>query len=164
MQQVNSLSLVKVQEATNLSQARSEVVLNGNNTGIIVPGEILEAAVLINEQRYVLFLTDDVIFEESLTVALIDLRGGIKEVVRVGNEYATGYFEALSVTADSISFRFIGESLWTVTVSDTPRFRLPFVPDPQGVKRDTGFKKYMNISVTAAPEGHRSLIRPRWKT
>ncbi|ELY3758892.1 hypothetical protein SMX63_000924 [Cronobacter universalis] len=164
MQQVNSLSLVKVQEATGLSQARSEVVLNGNNTGIIVPGEILEASVQVNEQRYVLFLTDDVIFEESLIIALIDLRGGIKEVVRVGNEYATGYFEALSVTADSISFRFIGEYFWTVTVSDTPRFRLPFVPDPQGVKRDTGFKKYMNISVTAAPEGLRSLIRPRWKT
>ncbi|EPE7488656.1 hypothetical protein ACSMAF_000669 [Cronobacter universalis] len=164
MQQVNSLSLMKVQEATNLSQARSEVVLNGNNTGIIVPGEILEATVQVNEQRYVLFLTDDVIFEESLTIALIDLRGGIKEVVRVGNEYATGYFEALSVTADSISFRFIGEYLWTVTVSDTPRFRLPFVSDPQGVKRDTGFKKYINISVTAAPEGHRSLIRPRGKT
>ncbi|ELY3467802.1 hypothetical protein SMX26_002399 [Cronobacter universalis] len=164
MQQVNSLSLMKVQEATNLSQARSEVVLNGNNTGIIVPGEILEAAVLINEQRYVLFLTDDVIFEESLTIALLDLHEGIKEVVRVGNEYATGYFEALSVTADSISFRFIGEYLWTVTIFDTPRFRLPFVPDPQGVKRDTGFKKYINISVTAAPEGHRSLIRSRWKT
>ncbi|EGT4371840.1 hypothetical protein SNQ26_000160 [Cronobacter malonaticus] len=148
MQQVNSLSLMKIQGATDLSQARSEVVLNGNNTGIIVPGEILEAAVLINEQRYVLFLTDDVIFEESLTVALIDLREGIKEVVRVGNEYATGYFEALSVTANSINFRFIGEYPWTVTVSDIPRFRLPFVSDPQGVKRDTGFKKYMNISVT----------------
>lgn len=33
MQQVNSLSLMKVQEATDLSQARSEVVLDGNNTG-----------------------------------------------------------------------------------------------------------------------------------
>ncbi|EOI5793290.1 hypothetical protein ACMS1S_001445 [Cronobacter malonaticus] len=148
MQQVNSLSLVKVQGATDLSQARSEVIRDGNNTGIIVPGEILEAAVLINEQRYVLFLTDDVIFEESLTIALFDLREGIKEIVWLGNEYATGYFEALSVTADSISFRFIGEYLWTVTVSDIPRFRLPFVSDPQGVKRDTGFKKYMNISVT----------------
>ncbi|EPT6930616.1 hypothetical protein ACVRUG_000119 [Cronobacter malonaticus] len=148
MQQVNSLSLVKVQGATDLSQARSEVIRDGNNTGIIVPGEILEAAVLINEQRYVLFLTDDVIFEESLTIALFDLREGIKEIVWLGNEYATGYFEALAVTANSINFRFIGEYLWTVTVSDIPRFRLPFVSDPQGVKRDTGFKKYMNISVT----------------
>ncbi|EOI5729182.1 hypothetical protein ACMS09_002641 [Cronobacter malonaticus] len=148
MQQVHSLSLVKVQEATDLSQARSEVVRDGNNTGVIVPGEILEASVQINEQRYVLFLTDDVIFEESLTIALLDLREGIKEIVWLGNEYATGYFEALAVTANSINFRFIGEYPWTVTVSDTPRLRLPFVSDPKGVKRDTGFKKYMDISVT----------------
>ncbi|NCH83335.1 hypothetical protein [Cronobacter malonaticus] len=161
MQQVHSLSLVKIQGATDLSQARSEVVLNGNNTGIIVPGEILEAAVLINEQRYVLFLTDDVIFEESLTIALFDLRKGIKEIVWLGNEYATGYFEALAVTANSINFRFIGEYLWTVTVSDTPRLRLPFVSDPQGVKRDTGFKKYMDISVTRV--SGKPVLKAGWK-
>ncbi|EOV8977351.1 hypothetical protein ACN6VH_003032 [Cronobacter turicensis] len=148
MQQVNSVSLMKVREATDLSQAHSELLLNGNITGIIVPGEILEASVQINEQRYVLFLTDDVIFEESLTIALIDFREGIKEIISVGNEYSTGNFEALSITADRINFRFMGDYLWTVTVSDTPRLRLPFVSDPQGVTRDTGFKKYMDISVT----------------
>ncbi|EPX1411310.1 hypothetical protein ACWWIV_001616 [Cronobacter sakazakii] len=156
MQQVNSLSLMKVQEATDLSQARSEVVRDGNNTGVIVSGEILEASVQINEQRYVLFLTDDVIFEESLTIALLDLREGIKEMVWLGNAYSTGYFEALTVTADSINFRFIDEYIWTVTVSDAPRLRLPVLSDPKGVKRDTGFKKYMDISVTPVPGKARS--------
>ncbi|EOU9530415.1 hypothetical protein ACOJBR_002860 [Cronobacter dublinensis] len=146
MQQVNSISLIKVQEATEISQARSEVLINGNITGIIVPGEILEASVQVNEQLYVLFLTDDVIFEESLTIALIDFREGIKEIVYVRNEYTTGSFEALSITADKINFRFIGDYLWTVTVSDTPRLRVPFLSDPKGVKRDTAFKKYMDIS------------------
>ncbi|EKK7713173.1 hypothetical protein PO816_000008 [Cronobacter dublinensis] len=146
MQQVNSISLIKVQEATEISQARSEVLINGNITGIIVPGEILEASVQVNEQLYVLFLTDDVIFEESLTIALIDFREGIKEIVYVGNEYTTGSFEALSITADKINFRFIGDYLWTITVSDTPRLRVPFLSDPKGVKRDTAFKKYMDIS------------------
>lgn len=146
MQQVNSISLIKVQEATEISQARSAVLINGNITGIIVPGEILEASVQVNEQLYVLFLTDDVIFEESLTIALIDFREGIKEIVYVGNEYTTGSFEALSITADKINFRFIGDYLWTVTVSDTPRLRVPFLSDPRGVKRDTAFKKYMDIS------------------
>ncbi|WP_105631743.1 hypothetical protein [Cronobacter dublinensis] len=146
MQQVNSISLIKVQEATEISQARSEVLINGNITGIIVPGEILKASVQVNEQLYVLFLTDDVIFEESLTIALIDFRESIKEIVYVGNEYTTGSFEALSITADKINFRFIGDYLWTVTVSDTPRLRVPFLSDPRGVKRDTTFKKYMDIS------------------
>ncbi|EPP1034589.1 hypothetical protein ACULWP_003965 [Cronobacter turicensis] len=42
MQQVDSLSLMKVHEATDLSQARSAIILNGNITGVIVTGEILE--------------------------------------------------------------------------------------------------------------------------
>lgn len=155
MQQVNSVSLMKVREATDLSQAHSELLLNGNITGIIVPGEILEASVQINDQRYVLFLTDDVIFEESLTIALIDFREGIKEIVSVGNEYSTGNFEALSITADRINFRFMGDYLWTVTVSDTPRLRLPFLSDPRGVKRDAAFKKYMDISATTVSEKSR---------
>lgn len=73
MKQVNSISLVKVREATDVSQAQSDVMLNGKSTGIIVLGQVLEAAVQVNEPRYILFLTDDIIFEESLTIALIDV-------------------------------------------------------------------------------------------
>ena len=152
MQQVNSISLVKVREATDLSQAQCEVVINGNNTDIMVPGQVLEAAVQVNDQRFILFLTDDVIFEESLTIVLIDINDGVKEIVRMGNEYSTGSFEELSVTADSINFRFIGDSLWTIKTAESPRLRLPFGSDPKGVKREAGLKKYMTISATPAPE------------
>ncbi|HIH9253434.1 TPA: hypothetical protein ACYU26_002458 [Enterobacter ludwigii] len=55
MQQVNSISLVKVQEATDVSQAQSNVVINGNSTDIIVTGQILEAAVQVNDHRYIFF-------------------------------------------------------------------------------------------------------------
>lgn len=151
MQQVNALSLIKVQDATSLSQAQSEVVLGGSRTGIIVPGQILEAAVQVNDRRYILFLTDDVIFEESLTIALIDVNDGVKEIVRLGNEYSTGSFEGLSVTADSIKFRFIGDCAWEIKISDTPRLRLPFGSDPKGVKREAGLKKYITISATPVP-------------
>ncbi|MFZ4148153.1 hypothetical protein [Enterobacter ludwigii] len=152
MQQVNSISLVKVQEATDLSQAQSNVVINGNSTDIIVPGQILEAAVQVNDHRYILFLTDDIIFEESLTIALIDVKDGVKEIVRLGNEYSMGSFEVLSVTVDSINFRFIGNFLWTVNTVDSSRLRLPFNSDPKGVKREACLKKYMTISATPAPE------------
>ncbi|EPV3662954.1 hypothetical protein NFL61_17180 [Enterobacter ludwigii] len=55
MQQVNSISLVKGQEATDLSQAQPNVVINGNSTDIIVPGQILETAVQVNDHRYIFF-------------------------------------------------------------------------------------------------------------
>lgn len=152
MQQVNSISLAKVREATDFSQAQSDVVLSGNSTRIIVPGHVLEAAVQVSEQRYILFLTDDVIFEESLTIVLIDLQDGVKEIIRLGNEYSTGSFEDLSVTADSINFRFIGDSFWTIKIADSPRLRLPFGSDPKGVKREAGLKKYMTVSAAPPPE------------
>ncbi|WP_447842773.1 hypothetical protein [Enterobacter cloacae] len=152
MQQVNSISLIKVREATDISQAQSDVMLNGESTGILVPGHILEAAVQVNDQRYILFLTDDVIFEESLTIALIDVHDGLKEIVRLGNEYSTGSFADLQITDDSVNFRFIGDYIWTVEVSDSPRLRLPFISDPKGVKRESGLKKYIAISATPSPE------------
>jgi len=152
MQQVNSISLVKVHDATDVSQAQSDVVLNGKSTGIIVPGQVLEAAVQVNEQRYILFLTDDIIFEESLTIALFDVHDGLKEIVHLGNEYSTGSFADLLVTDDSVDFRFIGDYIWTLKVSNSPRLRLPFVSDPKGVKRESGLKKYITISVTPASE------------
>ena len=55
MQQVNSISLVKGQEATDLSQAQPNVVIKGNSTDIIVPRQILEAAVQVNDHRYIFF-------------------------------------------------------------------------------------------------------------
>ncbi|EOV6158884.1 TPA: hypothetical protein ACOEER_002679 [Enterobacter ludwigii] len=127
-------------------------MINGNSTDIIVPGQILEAAVQVNDHRYILFLTDDIIFEESLTIALIDVKDGVKEIVRLGNEYSMGSFEVLSVTVDSINFRFIGNFLWTVNTVDSSRLRLPFNSDPKGVKREACLKKYMTISATPAPE------------
>jgi hypothetical protein len=51
MQQVNSISLVKLREATDVTQAQSDVVLNGKSTGIIA-GQVLEAAVQVNEPLY----------------------------------------------------------------------------------------------------------------
>ncbi len=77
------------------------------------------------------FLTDDIIFEQSLSIALIDVKDGVKEIVRLGNEYSTGSFEVLSVTVASINFRFIGNFLWTVNTVDSPRLRLPFGSEPK---------------------------------
>jgi len=136
-------------------QTQSDVVLHGRNTGIIVPGQILEAAVQVNEQRYLLFLTDDVIFEESLTIALIDIRDGVKEIVRLGNEYSSGSFENLTVTGDSVSFSFISDYIWTLKALETPRLPLPFFQDPQGVKRMSGLKKYIMISAAPVSENFR---------
>ena len=146
MHQITSISLLMVAVPTPLSQARCEVVLGGNSTGILVPGHILEAAVQVDDSRYILFLTDDVIFEEFLTIALIDIRSGLKEIIRLGQAYSTGIFGDLSFHEASINFRFLSDNIWSLSVFDSPRLRFPFGSGPAGVKRAPGLKKYMTMT------------------
>lgn len=150
MEEVTTLLLSEVSEATETTQARSEVLIGGNSTGIIIPGKVLEAAIKIDSRRYLLFVTDDVIFEEMLTILLLDSSQGIVEKLTIGGAYSSGHFEDLRVSPRSASFRFIGDTTWTVKVSPSPTFKLPF-SDPRGVSRPMGLRKCIDISATPAP-------------
>jgi len=150
MEEVITLSLSEVNEATDTTQARAEVLIDGISTGIIIPGKVLEAAVKIDARHYLLFITDGVTFEEMLTLLLLDLSQGIVEELTIGRAYTSGYFEALTVSPCSASFRFIGDTAWTVKVSLSPTLKLPF-SDPQGVSRPMGWRKYIDISANPAP-------------
>jgi len=150
MEQVTTLSLVEVSEATDTARARSEVLIENRATGVIIPGKVLEAAIKVDADRYLLFVTDDIVFEEALTILLIDCSHGVLEKVVIGGAYTSGYFEGLSVSSNSVSFRFIGDTNWTVRVSESPMIKLPF-SDPRGVKRPIGLRKYIDISANPAP-------------
>ncbi|SCC30672.1 hypothetical protein GA0061071_11274 [Kosakonia oryzendophytica] len=146
MRKANNVSLVTTCEATDFRQAQSVVVIGDEVTNITVPGLLLEAAIQVDNTRYLLFLTDDVIFEESLTIVLIDIRQGVKEIVRIGQMWATGIFENLSISTEQVRFRFLGEGEWVVEISSAPRLRLPFFSDPAGVQRAPGWQKYITLA------------------
>lgn len=150
MEEVTTLSLSEVSGATDTTQARSEVLIGGNATGITIPGKVLEAAIKIDSRRYLLFVTDDVIFEEMLTLLLLDLPQGVIEELTIGGAYTSGHFKNLEVSPHSASFRFIGDTTWTVKVSASPTLKMPF-SDPRGVSRPAGLRKYINISADPAP-------------
>ncbi|MCW1834495.1 hypothetical protein OLZ33_21220, partial [Pantoea ananatis] len=97
MEQTLSVKLVEKCKATDFQQAVSQVVIDNIPTGITIKGQVLEASVKVDNDTYILFTTNDVIFEEFLTVTLISLSQGIVESLQVGNEYSSGSFEALSV-------------------------------------------------------------------
>ncbi|WP_241647153.1 hypothetical protein [Rosenbergiella metrosideri] len=150
MEEVTTLSLSKVNEATDTAQARSEVLIDGRLTGITIPGKVLEAAIKVDTRRYLLFVTDNDIFEEMLTILLLDFSKGVVEKLTIGVAYTSGNFENLEVSPRSASFRFIGDTVWTVRVSESPTLKLPF-SDPRGVSRPAGLRKYIDISANPAP-------------
>ncbi len=151
MEQIASVKLIEKSKASDFKQATSEVIVGDKPTGITIDGQVLEAAVKVDSDRYILFTTNDVIFEESLTVTLISLSQGKLESLQIGNEYSSGSFEQLSVHDEYIRFNFIGHSAWVIKVNGSPKLRLPFVSDTHGVKRSSGLKAYLSIDAKPCP-------------
>lgn len=75
MEVTNAISLQIIHEATQFKESECEVLLNGKTSGVKVSGKVLEAAVKVDDVHYLIFLTDDVIIEESLNIFLISLGG-----------------------------------------------------------------------------------------
>lgn len=152
MQQLSTVSLVEHSAQTEFSQARSEVYFDGKPSGILVPGKVLEAAFKADEERCLLFITDDILFEESLTIALISSKQGVIEIAHLGGEYASGTFENASADNESVDFQFIDDVRWSIKISRSPHLRIPFMSDPRGVKRPSGLKTYMTFSTNPLSE------------
>ncbi len=66
MEQTLSVKLVEESKATDFQQAVSEVVIDNIPTGITIKGQVLEASVKVDNDRYILFTTDDVILRSFL--------------------------------------------------------------------------------------------------
>jgi len=122
-----------------------EIVHQGKSTGIQVSGAVLEAAVQISDQ-FILFLTDDVPYEEMLNIHLLNSGFNVLDSVIIGSIYSTGSFSDLQlIEPDELQFRFIGETDWRLQLLPGPEFALPFISEPKGVQRKFGFKRHFKI-------------------
>jgi hypothetical protein len=132
----------------------SEIILNGAPTGKLVPGAVLEASVQW-EDKYLLFMTDDVPFEEMLSIHLIDGRLNILDSAFIGTPYSPGLFSSLElIESNSVKFLFAAEAAWSIELLAHSRFSLPFINDPPGVKRRPRFLRHFILR--AGPRGRKS--------
>ena len=67
---------------------RSELILYGETTEKIVEGAVLEAAVCW-KGHFLIFLTDDIIQEDTLRIYLLDPKLDIVDAARLGAMYST---------------------------------------------------------------------------
>ncbi|MDE1165085.1 MAG: hypothetical protein PW845_06760 [Pseudomonas sp.] len=125
--------------------ARSNVLIQGMKAPCIVDGVILEAAVEC-PKGFLLFVTDDVPFEETLNIHLLDAKGQLLDTARLGAAYTTGNFIDLALgEGHTLSFSFFGEKTWTVELLPQPGFRLPYLSEPAGVHRPLSFSRYFVV-------------------
>jgi hypothetical protein len=130
----------------------SEIWFSGRPTGKRVPGAVLEAAVRVGGD-YLLFMTDDVPFEEFLRIILVDENLNVKDSARIGSMYSTGAFSDLEMLEPhSVRFQFIGGTPWTVRVLDRPQFRVPLFGDAPGVSRPIGLTRHFTVHGNPQPQ------------
>lgn len=132
-------SLTLAREGTDHELATSFVTISGRTSEEPLEGTVLEACVQHGNQ-YLLFLTDDIPFEDSLHIHLLDENFNKIDTVTLGAPYTTGHFRNLICEDSSrITFEFFGDCVWEVSVSPKKRLRLPFVSGPRGVSWQNGW-------------------------
>lgn len=128
MKIIDYLSLLLIHEMDNLGHhsSESEVYLHGKGTGIIVPAQYLEAAILLNDGRYLLFTVDNIPYDEALDILLIKIDEGIQEQVTLSTTYGSGAFRHMALHDNSVEFSYFSDEIWRVEVSKKKFFKLPF--------------------------------------
>lgn len=153
MRLASEITVARIGSAVDDDDApRCEIVVEGARTGKRIPGAVLEAALQCGE-RYLLFLTDDVPFEEALRIATLDRNFDVQDWATIGGPYTSGSFSDLRIEPpDSATFRFIGGTTWRVRLLGRRGFRIPFFSEPRGVWRKPGFFREFIVEGKPEPE------------
>lgn len=139
------IGLALIQDMTDKSLPQSEVVIKGKKTGVVVEGKVLEGVVCVYSHCYLLFLTHDCIFEETLTLALVDLdKNSLLESFWIGLVYQTDIFTGPRISDDKILFEFLAEKTWVLQVLQTARIRFP-ISFNSLIHRGFQFKSYLQL-------------------
>ncbi|OEY95702.1 hypothetical protein BJD20_14415 [Acinetobacter proteolyticus] len=139
------IGLALIQDMTDKSLPLSEVLVKGKKTGVVVEGKVLEGVVCVYSHCYLLFLTHDCVFEETLTLALVDLNKNILlESLWIGLVYQTDIFTGPRICDDKILFEFLAEKTWVLQVLQTARIRFSISLNAL-IHRGFQFKSYLQL-------------------
>jgi len=135
-----------------------ELVINGKHTGQRIAGCILEAAFQC-DLGYLIFLTEDCPFEESLDIHLISLTGTLLDSARIGGMYTTGTFSNIQIhQPDTLFFDFMDKTAhktgttWIIKILPRPTARIPFLYGILGISRPFKLKQYFSVKFAPRTE------------
>jgi hypothetical protein len=131
---------------------QSEVLAQRSPTGKLVNGATLEAAIQWRD-CYLLLMTNDIPYEETLSMHLLDGSFTLLDTATLGAAYSTGTFAALELfEPDQVGFRFIGDTPWRIELLTEPEFKVPLVSDPRGVSRPFNFSRRFRVHGNPQPQ------------
>lgn len=95
---------------------RMRVALREQPLSALIPGAVLDAQASLSDGGHLLVTTDDVPYEETLHVVLLDADGRILEEHRVTRP-SPGVVRDVTAEGDTLSFRFRGDRITEVRVA-----------------------------------------------
>jgi hypothetical protein len=138
----------------------SEILVAGVGTKKFVTGAVFEAALRWNDY-VLLFLTDDVPFEETLNIYLLDKDLNVIDLARMYYMYATGIFSDLDLSEpDTVRFRFFEGMVWRLRLFTEKAFALPFFSDPTGVHKPLRFFRMFQLDDSPLPQISQTVTKP----
>jgi hypothetical protein len=106
------------------SFSHAQLIKLGHPTGVAVRGIRLEAQYEVSG-RFLLMLTEDCPYEESLHIYLLDAENSLLDEIRMGQPYTAGILTDLDATTkDTLEFAFFGNDRWKLKVLQKPQ-RMP---------------------------------------
>lgn len=146
MQQLSGdqVSIIPVSE--ELSRAR---VVVGDHQALVAGTALIAAYRLDDRHRsggYLFFTSNDLLFEEVLSVTLTDARLQILDSARIGAPYDTALWQGARVSGpDSVDFDLVEDGTWRLTVLQRPEFRLPLPSTDGWVWRGMKLLRYFTL-------------------
>ncbi|MDH3595570.1 MAG: hypothetical protein OEU09_20405 [Rhodospirillales bacterium] len=136
-----ALEILPTQDEDETPRAR--LIHCGQAVGEPVEGCILEQQYAVDANRYLLFVSDDIPYEEGLHIYLVDAAGAVLDGLEIGAPYTPGLLEDVVASGpDKVDFSFIHKQRCRVIVHAEPamfRRLWPII----GVKRLGGvFRKH----------------------
>jgi len=141
LQQTDAIAVGKAISQTDSASSSCELMIYGKSTGQRLDGYYLDAALECNV-GYLIFLTHDCPFEETLSIYLVDHVGILQDSAHICALYTIGIFSNLKIQQpDKVFFEFFAEGIFTVQILPDSGLRIPFFSEPRGVYRPFGFKR-----------------------
>lgn len=146
MKSCNIFSIRVLREPDSAATPLSQLMISGEDVGQPIEGACLEQQYFMPDLGYLLFLTDNVPYEETLRIYLVDKIYTVIDGLEFGGNMVTGELDNISIkNSNMIEFSFIHNARCRLQINDTPKWCKPLLFTP-GVRRSGGIKKrYMAL-------------------
>jgi hypothetical protein len=145
-------------------QPQSEIVIDGRPSGHVVGGLQLESVIDCGD-RWLLFLTDDVMYEEALSIYLCEREGRVLDSAQLGAPYATGILEDLQlIEPNFVRFNFFRTMDHTIEIFPEPRVYWQWLSYSCLLARPLRLRRHFAVrcvQVTAAGSDAEGSSQPR---